>query len=376
MSLYQHLGVDRSADAAEIKKAYRKMSLIHHPDKGGDINKFKEIQHAYEILSDEQRRSIYDQTGSETDPQMQQGGPGGPMPFPFDMSNLFGGMFGGGGMPGMPGQGQGQKRRGQKAPSKLHEIPIGLWDFYHGKDIKLQFERQKFCEGCKGEGTTSYETCAPCGGSGTRQTVMMIGPGMQGIMRGPCPDCTGKGKRATGTCAACRGSKFKTHERSLQTRITPGMRPGTVIVFPGECSDNPDFVEAGDVQIRLQEADEDIRFSRRDGGDDLKATMRLWLRDSLLGYTESIKGHPGYPDGLAVTVPAGTQNGETIVVPDRGMPRKDGGHGALHILVHVVASPEEKALLGTKAAEIRALFTCEVQSSQDQPPASTQGSSP
>jgi DnaJ-class molecular chaperone len=154
------------------------------------------------------------------------------------------------------------------------------------------------------------------------------------------------------------------------------MRPGTLFTFAGECSDNPDFVEAGDVQIRLQEADEEIRFSRRDGGDDLKVSTTIGLRDALLGCTETMHGHPGYPGGLTITIPVGVQNGEVVIVADRGMPRKDGGHGALHIHVHVVPSPEEKAILATKAVEIQALFTYSVQSSQDQPPASTQDSSP
>ena len=176
MSLYEQLGINRGADAAEIKKAYRKASLTHHPDKGGDPEKFKEIQHAYEVLSDEKRKAHYDLTGSDT--EMQEAHPGFPggmpgMQFPFDMSNLFGNMFG-----------QQQGRKAQKGPPKVHEISLSLHDFYKGREIKLQFERQQFCKTCKGEGTERYESCNGCGGSGARQTVVSRGGGMTGAKVG------------------------------------------------------------------------------------------------------------------------------------------------------------------------------------------------
>ena len=363
MSLYERLGLSRGADAAEIKKAYRKASLQHHPDKGGDPEKFKEIQHAYEVLSDDARKTRYDATGSDAEVQeMPQGFPGGGMPFHFDMGNLFGNMFGQGQGPPQP------KRKAQKGPPKVHEISLSLEDFYKGREIKLQFQRDQFCGTCKGEGTERYEQCGGCGGSGTRQTVVTMGAGMQAMMRGPCPECSGQGKKPAGTCGDCKGLKFKTQERVLFARIMPGMRPGDTLVFPGECSDSHGFIEAGDVQIKLQDADTDGRLYRLNG-DNLAIKVGITLFQSLTGFKETIKGHPGF-ETLELVLEPGVQNGEVVVVEGKGLPRKDGGHGALHILVSVNATAAEKATLVLKRSELVTWG----QSSPD--PVSTPGSSP
>jgi DnaJ-class molecular chaperone len=360
MSLYEHLGVDRGADATELKKAYRKMSLLHHPDKGGDPEEFKKIQHAYEVLSDDNRRRQYDQTGSDVE-AMPQGMPQG-MSMPFDMGSLFGNMFG--------GMNPGPRPRMQKGPPKVHEISLSLRDFYHGKEIRLQFERQRFCDHCKGEGADKYETCRGCEGSGARQNMIMIGPGMQAMMRGPCHECEGKGKKQVGVCGECRGMKMKSQERLLSAKILPGMRPGDALNFPGECSDHPAYIEAGDVQIKLQDADDEGRFYRLEG-DTLAIKLQIGLFKSLLGYKETVEGHPGHPS-LELAIPAGVRHGDVIRMEGYGMPRKNGGHGALHILVSIIVSDAEKAVLASKRDEI----TSWGQSSPDPPPASTQDSSP
>lgn len=348
-SLYDILGLQRSADADEIKKAYRKLALVNHPDKGGDPEKFKLVQKAYEVLSDEQRRMMYDQTGSEEDMSNQipfAGGPFGGNPFgggvPFDIGSLFG-MFGPG-MPGAAAHPQAPRPRGMKAPPKVHEMPISLWDYYHGKRVKIQFERQKFCQPCKGDGAEKYEACGGCGGSGVRQQIIMMGP-MRAVSNGPCGECRGEGRRVAQLCRACNGKKFMTHEKVLEVAVMPGMRPKETIVFAGECSDQHEFVEAGDVHIVLQEADETIRFKRLAGGDDLVATTTIGLRDSLLGCTERIAGHPGHPQGLSVEIPVGIQNGEVVVVVGEGMPRKSGGRGDLRLSVFVRATDAEKSAL-------------------------------
>ena len=361
MSLYEHLGISRGADQAEIKRAYRKMSLTHHPDKGGDADTFRKIQHAYEVLSDESRKSHYDMTGSDTEVQMPGGMPGG-MPFHFDMHNLFGNMFG-------HGQGGPQVRRKvQKGQPKVHDISLTLKDFYNGREIKLQFERQKFCAPCKGEGTDRYEPCGGCGGSGAKQTVVTMGPGMQAMMRGPCPECGGQGKKPAGVCGECKGLKFKAQERVLFAKIIPGMRPGEVLVFPGECSDNHGHVEPGDVQIHLDDADtDDNRFYRLDG-DTLAIKVGLSLMQSLLGHVEKVTGHPGYPV-IDLMIPPGAQNGDVIIIEGKGMPIKNGGHAALHVLVSVTTSAADRAILLNN----KDVITAWVHTSPDQ--SSTQDSS-
>jgi len=367
-SLYDTLGVPRSADASDIKKAYRKLAIEHHPDKGGDAEKFKELQKAYEILSDDRRRSIYDQTGQESTEAPQDfsdGIPfGGGMPFhmggnpfggggggvPFDIGNLFG-MFG----PRGPGPRQ-QAPPGAKGPPKVHEIPISLADFFHGKELHIKFERQKFCETCKGSGAEKYETCGGCNGSGTKTQMMMIGPGMMAQMQRPCEECGSTGKRVAVACSPCGGKKFKAQEKSLTAKILPGMRPGETLLFSKECSDQAEYSEPGDVHINLQEADETIQFRRVTGTDDLEATVQISLSSSLLGCTETIPTHPAHPNGLAVVIPAGTQNGEVLRIPGEGMPQKSGGRGALHVTVMIIVMAAERLVLQNKAAQLKSLF--------------------
>lgn len=368
-SLYDILGVQRNADANEIKRAHRKLAVVNHPDKGGDEEKFKKIQHAYEVLSDETKRSIYDQTGNENvdvAEGMPQGMPfsfGGGMPpgfpmgggggIPFDIGQLFG-MFG----PGGPGGRQaGQHPKGQKAPPKVHELPIRLHDYYHGKHFNIQFERQKFCEACKGSGAERYSSCAGCNGSGFKQQMVMMGPGMQGIMRGPCNDCNGEGKRVIAECGTCSGKKFKTHEKRLDCFIQAGMRPGEVLRFLNECSDQHEFHEPGDVHIHLQEADEDIQIRRVAGTDDLQAPITVCLQEALLGCKKSLEKHPGHPHGLVIEVPVGVQHGDIIQMDGEGMPGRNGGKGALRVTVSVFASDREKGLLKLHAEKIQAVFS-------------------
>ena len=365
-SLYDALGVSREASGAEIRKAYLTLSRTHHPDKGGDPEEFKKIQKAYEVLSDDGRRKMYDMTGSE----QEGGGPGpfaGPGGFPFGF----------GGMPGMPGMsfpfsfpvdieslfgGGGGGSRGKpqraKGPPKIQEMPISLNDFYHGKEVNLHFERQKFCSRCSGAGHEHVETCSGCGGLGMKQSVVMMGPGMQGIVRGPCPDCGGKGKRPLGVCGGCSGKGTVTQEKELKVRIEPGMRPGETFVFAGECSDQPEFAEAGDVHIVLQEADEDIPFQRVGRASyDLKATIQISLRESLLGCDKTLSDHPGFLEGCGVTVPVGTQNGETVIVPGAGMIQRNGEKGSLHVVVQIIVTAEEREALARSATVLEGMFT-------------------
>ena len=355
-SLYESLGVDRGADSQEIRKAYLKLSKTEHPDKGGDAERFKVIQNAYEVLSDEHKRSIYDQTGQIQGDEQQQGMPGGmPFGFPFDIGSMFGGMGGGFPFPGMGGGGVPQrKQKGKKAPPKIHEINLTLRDFFYGKIIQLKFERQRFCDKCKGDGSDSMQSCGECNGSGQVERHMMIGPGMHAVSRGPCGACVGAGKRATGTCSKCRGQKFSTHEKILKIDIEPGMKPGETMIFSNECSDHPDFEEAGDVHIVLREADEATSFSRLD--DDLTNTANINLRDSLLGCKRTLEGHPAHPKGLVVDVPPGTIRGDTVIIQGEGMPcRGTAKRGNLQLIISMDVTDSEKALLKSNAPMMRTI---------------------
>lgn len=358
-SLYDVLGVSRTAEPNEIKKAFKKLAMSHHPDKGGDPEEFKKIQHAHEILTDENKRKVYDMTGSDTG-EMPQGhgnpfGFGGMgMPFgggvPFDMGDLFGGMFGGGG-----GQRPGGVRvRRAQGPPKTIEIPLNLKDYYHGRKIQVKFERHKFCEQCKGEGATSFQSCDTCKGMGIVRQIMMMGP-IQMVNEGPCRDCNGAGKKASGACYVCSGKKVKAQEKTIEVKIEPGMGPGEVLVFQKECSDDPAYEEPGDVHLLLHEATGDEGWVRK--GEDLETHQTISFTESLLGCKKTLKGHPGYEAGLEIPISPGVLNGEVLSFAGKGMPKKGSkDFGSLRCRISVSISEKEKEILQRNAIVLQAMF--------------------
>jgi DnaJ family protein A protein 2 len=353
-SLYECLGVSRDADTSEIKKAFKKLAMTHHPDKGGDPEEFKKIQHAHEVLSDENKRKMYDMTGSDSG-EMPQGNPfGGGMPFgmggmPFDMGDLFGGMFGMGGGPP-----PGMKVRRAQGPPKTIEIPLSLKDYYVGRTLEVKFERNKFCSTCKGEGATSFQTCDVCKGAGRVRQIIAMGP-IQMVNDGPCQPCNGSGKKASGACYVCGGKKVMAQEKSIQVKIDAGMKPGEVLVFPKECSDDPNYEEPGDVHLVLQEAAGDEGWVRR--GDDLETQVSIQFQECLLGCSKTLQGHPGFASGLEIQIPVGTQHGEVLAVAGKGMPKKGTQEfGSLRIRVMITVSEKERQVLRSNAVVLRALF--------------------
>lgn len=359
MELYERLGVRKDADTSEIKKAFKKLAMTHHPDKGGDLEEFKKIQHAHEVLTDENKRKIYNMTGSET------GEPPQGMPFPgsggmpFDMNDLFGGFFGGMGPMGPMGPMGGMGRPGVRVkrpqgPPKTIEIPLTLRDFYHGKTLQVKFERNKFCEACKGEGATSFQSCGTCKGQGIVRQMIMMGP-VHMVNEGPCRDCMGVGKKASGNCYVCSGKKTRSQEKTIDVKIEPGMRPSDVLIFPKECSDDPNYEEPGDVHFLLQDAAGDEGWIRK--GDDLETYVYISLSESLLGCSKKLQGHPGYPDGLEIQVPVGALHGEFVVFANKGMPKKGTkDFGVLRSRVSITVSEKDKEILQRNAVLLQAMF--------------------
>lgn len=342
--LYRLLEVGRDASADDIRKAYLKLSRVHHPDKGGDPEKFKEIQQAYEVLSDNSKKEFYDMTGRV--PGSSEEGAGGPMPpggggfvFPFDIGNLFG-MFGPGGRP--------PQRRGHKPPSKVEPLRMSLQQLYDGHSFRVVVDRTKFCEGCSGSGATKVEPCGNCRGSGkTVQMVQMGGMIMQS--QGPCMDCMGEGKKTLEVCGACSGQKKTQEKRTLDVNVASGTIAGERIVFHEACSETEGFEKAGDLELVITEPEGGYGRWKRKGekGQHLETEVEVNLCEALVGCTVLLEGHPGFEGGLYVELPAGGFTGDVFCLKDQGMPFKGevNKYGDLYIRMKVVVKAIERAQL-------------------------------
>lgn len=358
--LYSILGVSKSAETPEIRSAYKQLAKEHHPDKGGDPEKFKELSQAHEILSDPQKRRMYDVTGSTSD-QPDQGMQGHPFGNPFGgmpgMPGMFGQMFGGMFPGGISGGGASRKRREGKAPGKTQEIPLTISDYYQGRQINIKFGRQCFCKNCKGSGASSTKPCDQCNGLGQVRQVIQMGP-MQMVTEGPCGSCNGNGEQKIGQCNGCQGKGLLQEVKNLEIKVEAGMMPGNTVVFPGMCSDTHGFTEAGDVTVMLREADEEDPASKwiREGSK-LKTSITLNLTESLLGTTKILYGHPGFPKGVPIEIPVGVQNLWTGTIPGLGMPiRGTPKFGEAYITVLILPTAEELATLKAQGDTMKAFL--------------------
>jgi DnaJ family protein A protein 2 len=248
--LYDVLGVDKDADAKEIKKAYRKLAVKHHPDKGGDEHLFKEINAAYEILSDEEKRKLYDKYGLEGVEQGDAPSAGG--------EDLFSMFFGGGG---------GRRSAGpRKGPSIQHPIKVSLEDLYNGKTVKLAINRKVMAGESK--------MCDNCNGKGAVLEIRQIGPGMVTQMQRTCSSCKGQGHIY----------KTKNERKVVEVHIEKGATHNQKISFRGMADETPGR-ETGDVHFVVQEKDHDL-FKRK--GADLLLMQDISVNQALTGFSVSI----------------------------------------------------------------------------------------
>jgi DnaJ family protein A protein 2 len=250
--------VPKSASQEEIRKAYRKLAREHHPDKGGDEKLFKEIQEAYDCLSDAEKKELYDQGGKEA---VERGGAGG------GHDDIFSAFFGGG------GGGGGRRSRGpQKGEAVVHKLQVSLENLYNGKTFKMAISRQrvKYPEGMSPEQAATE--CSTCGGRGAVLKMQRMGPMIQQVQMA-CPDCRGQGKSYK------EGVSVFQEKKTLEVRIEPGMKHGQKIVMGGEADEHPG-IEPGDVVFVLVQADHPV-FQRK--GGDLVMEKTISLKDALCG---------------------------------------------------------------------------------------------
>ncbi len=345
MDLYAQLGVDRGASVAQIKDAYKKAARVHHPDRGGDTEEFKKIQRAYETLSDESRRRVYDATGAEDGGNVEV--PTAGFPFNFDIGSMFG-MFGSGG--------QRRRQRGAQAPPKIERVALSLAQFYRGHKFELRFERQKFCEPCGGKGHKRIETCNACKGSGSKTTVLQMGPLSMMQVNGPCDACSGEGTVGRDICDSCKGACKIADEKVLEAVVKPGMQPGDILKFEGVCSDSAEYEKPGDVHIVLEETDDEFGWIRK--GQHLERTVVIGLGESLVGTKLTLEGHPKGEDVVVEVGPA-TMNGERLMYRGLGFPAagEQQQPGNLYITVQVQPKAGEREKIRDEArAYLASLF--------------------
>jgi len=281
---YERLGVTPDAKLDDIKKAYKKMAIKYHPDKNPNNpeaeHKFKEVSEAYEVLSDENKRQMYDKYGKEG---LKEGGFGA-----HSASDIFEQFFGGGGFSSFFGGGGG---RGPRRTEDIHhELGVTLEDLYKGKTTKLSVTRNVLCSTCAGSGTKSGANtgkCKTCEGRGIRLIIKQLGPGMIQQMQTVCNDCGGKGEviKEEDKCKDCKGKKVSKEKKILQVYVDKGMRHGQKIVFSGE-SDEAPGQEPGDIIFVLIEKKHEI-FKRN--GNDLYMEASIPLVEALAGFAFTIK---------------------------------------------------------------------------------------
>ena len=345
-SPYDVLGVPRTATDDEVKKAYRKLARENHPDANqGDAaaeERFKEIQGAYDVLSDAEKRKQFDTFGANG---ARGGGPGGPGPGGFtyenvDLSDLlgqFGGIFGrGGGRRARP-----QPERGADLES---HVRLSFEDALAGAQVRVPVDIDAPCHTCHGTGAepgTSPITCPQCGGSGT----VSDSHGLFALSQ-PCPRCRGNGVIVEKPCKTCRGTGHERVTRRYAVKIPAGAKDGTRVRLKGKGEPGANGGPAGDLFVVVS-VDPSPLYERRDA--DLVLEVPLTYPEAALGATVEIPT----PEGpVNLKVPAGTESGKLLRVKGRGAPRlKGGGKGDLLARIKVtvpqkLTKAEKEALEG------------------------------
>lgn len=336
---YNILGVTSSASQDEIKKAYRKQAIKYHPDKNPDDkaaeDKFKEITEAYDVLSDTEKRRIYDQYGKDG---LSGRGYAGPDFSKFgnfsDIFEHFTTSFGFGGFDNIFGNffGSGRKNRRKTQPKRgndvIYKVTINLEDSLGGKSLNINYSHHVKCFSCDGTGAapgTSPETCLQCNGSG--QYVQS-----QGFitMNTPCPRCGGTGKVIKDPCSSCKGTTKVKKDETIKVKIPRGAQDGTRIRIPdmGEAGENNG--PSGDLYIHIEVKEHDV-FKRID--NDLYMTKVIDFPQAALGCERLIRTIEGKE--IKLKIPEGTQQGSQFRLKGHGMPTNGVLNGDLFVKMEI-----------------------------------------
>ena len=330
---YELLGASKGADEKELKSAFRKMAMKHHPDRNPDDpsaeSKFKEINEAYEVLKDPQKRAAYDQFGHAAFEQGGQGGFGGGFGggagaggFSDIFEDIFGEMMGGGGR-----RASGRSGGRERGADLRYNMEVNLEDAYAGKTAEISVPTAVSCDSCSGSGAkpgSSPKTCGTCGGNGR----VRASQGFFSIER-TCHECQGRGEVISDPCSDCSGHGRVTKERTLSVDIPSGIEDGVRIRLGGEGEAGSRGGPAGDLYIFLSVKPHE--FFQRDGAD-LFCKIPISMTAAALGGQVEVACLDGTKS--RVKVPEGTQTGKQFRLRGKGMPiMRSADTGDLYIQV-------------------------------------------
>jgi molecular chaperone DnaJ len=326
---YEILGVGKTASETEIKAAYRKLAIKHHPDKNPDDHtaeeKFKEAAEAYSVLSDAQKRAAYDRFGHQG-----VGAGAGGAGFNPGFSNIedifdlfgFGDMFGG-------QRGGSRRTAAQRGADLRYDLEITLEEAAAGKEEKLRIPRLEKCDICDGKGAekgNSIETCTTCNGSGQTRYQQ----GFFSVMR-TCPTCSGKGRIIKNPCKKCRGAGRIEKEKSLEVKIPAGVETGSRLRIGGEGEAGTQGGATGDLFVVIHVKEHEL-FERQ--GTNLYSAVPITFAQAALGAEIKVKTLDGEEN---LKVPAGTQTGTVFRLKSHGMPSLNGrGKGDLFVAASLI----------------------------------------
>jgi molecular chaperone DnaJ len=326
---YEVLGVSKGTPVDEIKKAYRKVAIKYHPDKNPGNpeaeEKFKEAAEAYDVLSDDQKRSRYDQFGHEAAQGGFGGGGGGFSNFEDIFSN-FGDIFG-----GMGGGGRSRRQAGPPDGADLQvKIPLTLKEIAEGVSKKIKIKRYRRCKSCSGEGGTGKQTCGTCKGSGQvrRVTQSLFG---QMVNVAACPTCSGQGYTLQNSCKSCSGEGRIREENTIDIKIPAGVAEGQYIQLRGEGDVGPRGGAAGDIVAFIVEKEDD--FFVRDGSD-LHCEVKVAYTKLVLGGTQRVAAIDGQE--IELKIDSGTQVNKQFRVSGKGLPAVNSSRkGDMYVKISV-----------------------------------------
>jgi molecular chaperone DnaJ len=331
---YEILGLQKGASKEEIKKAFHKLAHQHHPDKkGGDEAKFKEINEAYQILSDDQKRAQYDQFGSYNGSGGGAGGFNGGgfdfsgfqngQGFDFDLGDIFGDIFGGGG-----------RSRGPKRGRDISvDIQISFADSIFGIERKISISKVGSCDTCGGSGAepnSGFKKCSTCNGQGQIRENKRTVFGTFASTR-ECDTCHGTGEVPDKKCHTCHGEGVVKKNEEMKVAIPAGIESGQMIRLSGKGEAVPHGVP-GDLYLKIY-VEKDPIFHR--ANQNIEMDLDIKLTEGLLGGEREIKTLDG---SMTITIPTGISSGEILRVRGKGVPSRSGKRGDLLIKI-VIKTP-------------------------------------